>query len=529
MDENPTSLILRFRDLVTSPNQTIETHAVMCDKGFVWWGWWGKSKETVPTATMLNLAKSAENSGLDILLFDSGYKKIYTAVCTKILWDNLLKRIKSPYANRTPLYYRDQKYLLWFKLEKLNRIPSDISILNNYTYVRVDEFFEDRTSRYLNFYGKQVSSAEELKQQDRSVWFVRPYDKKDPTNEIELLDSRIFRPNDFPAEYMQSESLRLLWLSDIHCCDKHHNFPRHASVHEKSLSLALEHAFKTHGIDDIAGVIVSGDSTWSASESEFGQASELFHSIMSWSKLQPYSFGICPGNHDIAFSTDPSNKMQAVTRAKNEARKNYESFYKNMFYHPPNEYLCCSRKFLLGNTVPVELVFLNSSLLDQKRNHFQGHGFVGQQQLELVSSKMEWEKDRLRRPFRIALLHHHMIPVTYREEPIDGRLYSVALDAEAIARWVAANKIDLVLHGHMHQPFYTKIERPLSFKTRHPNHAFHVAALGSTGVKTDHLGEIKYNTFAVLDFSKKFCELSFYTVDKINPSNRLASFEINGT
>jgi hypothetical protein len=44
-----TSLILRFRDLSTSPGETLARHQAIIEKnGHVWWGWWNKQGETVP-------------------------------------------------------------------------------------------------------------------------------------------------------------------------------------------------------------------------------------------------------------------------------------------------------------------------------------------------------------------------------------------------------------------------------------------------------------------------------------------------
>lgn len=43
------TVILRFRDLVTENNVTIDRHKDMIDKkGYVWWGWWNKGNEKLP-------------------------------------------------------------------------------------------------------------------------------------------------------------------------------------------------------------------------------------------------------------------------------------------------------------------------------------------------------------------------------------------------------------------------------------------------------------------------------------------------
>ena len=44
-----TTMVLRFRDLVTAPGDTIQEHYDVSQKeGFVWWGWWSKAGERIP-------------------------------------------------------------------------------------------------------------------------------------------------------------------------------------------------------------------------------------------------------------------------------------------------------------------------------------------------------------------------------------------------------------------------------------------------------------------------------------------------
>ena len=78
------------------------------------------------------------------------------------------------------------------------------------------------------------------------------------------------------------------------------------------------------------------------------------------------------------------------------------------------------RRFLLGGAVPVEIVCLNSSLLGQEPGVFQGHGFIGEDQLRHAAREVGWEANRdsgdadLPRAVRIAVVHHHLLPVIYR-------------------------------------------------------------------------------------------------------------------
>ena len=195
------TLILRFRDLVTPPDRTISNHAEIVNKqGYVWWGWWNKAGEHVPPKEIASLAKKAKSGeGLKLLLFDSGHLRLYTAHCKEIRWDNTGERLPSPDRTHTPSYYQDQSYLLWFKLDSIDTVPlpEPTEVLQHYSYLRVDDFFSEGPSHYGAFYGKQIRSTVELKQQDRSIWFVRDYAENDPTHDIELLDARKITPTHF--------------------------------------------------------------------------------------------------------------------------------------------------------------------------------------------------------------------------------------------------------------------------------------------------------------------------------------------
>src|SRR5262245_42724566 len=97
-----TSLILRFRDLVTPPGETLRRHRDLVElKGFVWWGWWNKFGERVP-ADLFRRLSAAE---FELLLFDSGTNQVVCARCSGIVWGED-GAIASPNADATPEYYK---------------------------------------------------------------------------------------------------------------------------------------------------------------------------------------------------------------------------------------------------------------------------------------------------------------------------------------------------------------------------------------------------------------------------------------
>ena len=203
-----TSMILRFRDLVTAPGQTIEMHhAISAKEGYVWWGWWSKFGETIPDEAMRHLKLLATSGGLDVFLLDSGRDQVFRTKCLDIEWKADHQRQRSPDPNNTPEYYRDRDYLMWFRLTNIETTLADPAILKLLTYTRVDGFFQQPPSRFSEFYGKQVSSTEELRQQDRTIWFVRPFRSGDPTHHVKLLDPRKLSPSHFPKEFIEKTSI----------------------------------------------------------------------------------------------------------------------------------------------------------------------------------------------------------------------------------------------------------------------------------------------------------------------------------
>jgi hypothetical protein len=526
MDEAKT-LILRFRDLVTAPGNTIRLHAeIRREKGYVWWGWWSKGGETVPLEVFSSLAKIARSDGgLELFLFDSGQTRLHRARCTEIHWERTAERAPSPEIEATPEYYREQRYLTWFRLSEVDEEPVEdaCSLLQGLAYVRVDGFFTSNASKYTPFYGKRIASPGELRQQDRSIWFVRDGRVGDRAHEIELLGSRQVEPAHFPEGYVQTMSTRLLWVSDLHFGK--HAFPLDSTPTGESLAIRITQALSSA---DLGGVLVSGDLTWQAEPGEYAQARSFLEGVASFARLENYQIAVCPGNHDVRFSIDPAAKGEEVTYASDAARGAYSDFYRDLFYQSPNEYLSCGRRFLLGGAVPVEIVSLNSSLLEQSPGLFQGHGFVGDPQLRNAAERMGWSASQTLVPFRILMVHHHLLPVTYRESPREGSLYSVVLDAEALSRWIVEHRIRLVLHGHMHDPFHACVSRHLSFDRLAETgmHSFHVCGLGSTGVAAEHLGESARNMFGVLEFSRESLEISYHSVHPVNPSGKLRTLTI---
>jgi Calcineurin-like phosphoesterase len=519
------TIILRFRDLVTEHGQTIQRHQEIANGGYVWWGWWRKRDETIAGDAFRNLARRAQAGGFEIYLMDSGQELLYRATCTEIRWDATYIKIKSPDITKTPEYYSTQTYLAWFQLKGITQVADPEVKLHKFTYLQVDEFFEHGKSSYTPFYGKRVYSVKELRQQDRTIWFLKDFENGEPTHEVSLLSSRSVAPVHFSTEYFESASRSLLWVSDVHFSGEgHHAFPLKPTHDTFDLAQRVVQNFGKPGPNnedtlDVAGVIISGDVTWRALPQEFEMAKEFLKKLSFSTPLQSDQIAVCPGNHDLEFSTDPADKVKPITIVGEGPRAAYSQFYEDLFYLRPNEFLSCGKRLLLGKAVPVDIVCLNSSWLQQLKDAFQGHGFIGQLQMKDAAKQMGWDVDsNAPHAYRIVVIHHHILPTTYSAAAESNYQYSVVLDAEALSRWVVEHRVGLVLHGHMHQPFCARVSRPLDVNNPQGGfHDFHVLGMGSSGVKGE-LGEINTNTVGFLRFEKDVVNVSVHSIHPTDPS-----------
>jgi hypothetical protein len=290
----------------------------------------------------------------------------------------------------------------------------------------------------------------------------------------------------------------------------------------------------------LAGVIASGDITWCADPLEFEKAHGLFFErLMSSYSLDARQVILCPGNHDIAFSDRPAEKHVPICRATMESEAAFRKFYEAMFGITPNEFLSSGRRVLVGGALPVDVVSLNSSLLQQHPDFttdpntsspmFQGQGFVGVSQLEDAAKQFRWNGDSYSpvRALRVVVLHHHVLPVAEAERAVAGGNYSMVLDAERLSRWLVRHRVDLVLHGHQHQPFSVTITRAELLDDKPPaRHTFRVLGMGSTGVAARHLGAIAKNTFGLLQFGPEAIDVTYHSLHPTNRSERLFSERI---
>ena len=501
------TIILRFRDLVTDPNGTIMKHKDIIDKeGYVWWAWWNKGNENLPIGEFSEFSTCTKSENTDIYLIDSGQEKVYKASCDGIeLKKN--EKMRSPEPEKTPEYYKEQEYFAWFKFKSI--VECDLSELHDYTYVQVDSLFGKSGPDYKKFYGKRVYDIHELIQQPRTVWFIRKQIESDPDYKIELLDANILEPEDFSTRYFETGSNSVLWLSDLHFGKT--DFVVSKNNKEDAVTLT-EHIRSLY--PETGGLFITGDITYAGKEGGFRDAKEFVNDLNRELSQPLLSKNIifCPGNHDFVRKEKMLGEGTPEKVAKNSVNsKAYRAFYKDIHALNPNQYLTCGKKLLMSSGRTVEIVALNSLILQQYKD-FDGHGFLSQEQLEFAAEQMGWNQIGKTSSVRIAMMHHNYLPTCLAENVDVKRASSVVYDAERLMEWLQKHNVKILLHGHKHQTIVSKVGRCLNSNTLNlgETNDIYVIGMGGTGAQNCE------NKFATIYFNPDNVTIELYKIYSSN-------------
>jgi len=499
-------LVIRIGDFGT--DDAISEHQDIIDKNdYAWGGWWAQSHEYLPdNLNIINTLKvTSQEKEIVLFLLNSETNKLYRVNVGDLRYSIEKKKIESPDKARTPEYYQNYPLLLWFKMTKISNPIKDRDI-NKYSYCDCLKEYKI-TDRYnSDIYNKKIiSSIAELSSQDRSLFFIRKSKNGDEEYKVSTLLTRGDKEN-IATNYKQINGNSIILLSDLHFSDdisKHafKNSKLKKDYDKKLLSQAVyETIINEYGeskAEDIAAAILAGDLTYRGTKTEFSEMKEFIIGLYNQYAMNMDQIIIVPGNHDINFG-DKEGETE-VDYAGFESKLNYIELYEDLYKVTPNDYLAIARKIILKNQLAIDIVGFNSNHLQQVEKRFQGMGFVGAEQIEMIEREMKWSKDSY--SYKILVLHHNIHPVEYIQKPEFDYAYSTCLDAGLLSSFITRNKINLVIHGHKHQEHFIEV----GYKTKdcREGELFYYNTLGLGSAGSTELGHGISNSIALLDFNER--------------------------
>lgn len=512
-------IALRFRDKAC--DDTIEEHKkIITAKGKVWWGWWAKNYEVV-NADIFNKINSLTSSGSSAIcyLINVNKAKFYEAKCSSIQYLNDGSFINCPEKECSPEYYNNSVGIkAWFCLKSIKEI-TDEEFLGKFSFFNTSEhIYVDRSDCVSLQQDNRADSVEVFAMQNTSIWFLRvrlPSDKSVPKATIKAWKDAKMSKTNFPKNFFRSKANKILLLSDLHF-GNHHLFDKDQTGRIRSLYDAITKIYDGDKKNSICALIVSGEFVWIPCQEEFDKAYNFLKDLMLYFSLNVEQVMIVPGNHDLRFS----DKSDVTVNDKVEitgiqSRLEYQMFYKKVYgtINSEEPAHCLCRRVMNANLYPIEIIGLDSNILQQKEDNFIGQGFIGLEQLDLVQREMELKKNELHHSYRILVLHHHLLPAFFQDELNTNKVYSTLLDYGRLAKFIKEYRVDLVIHGHHHDGSITEITYKKELdKPDDYDHSFGVVAVGSAGVKDENtinsIGEIEFRNDGSIEYVRKRISVS---------------------
>lgn len=320
---------------------------------------------------------------------------------------------------------------------------------------------------------------------------------------------------DDPVEALELK-LSLVHISDLHFGSNHYfdNLPistDHVPEADKpSLKKSLIESLKnSYGPADL--LAVTGDLTQTALTAEFKKAEDFIRAVAEnlsggvseWSKR----IAIIPGNHDVNW-----NMQKADPDARYAGFTSYIRFRNSLGLSIDNQ-VEPERLYEIHNLIDkwnCIIVGFNSCVLESPEDH---RGYIGESQIKNALDEINL-LCKEKKPLKIAMMHHHLIPVNSLESNTK-KPDAVLQDAAYVKSQFLENNFNIVLHGHRHQGHEELINQNGDNGPK-----LLIIGCGSTGINNNERGSqsMQYNRLSIQrkkDSNKVTVWISRYIFDTV--------------
>ena len=510
--------LFRYRDLLTT--DTLGEHRELIDEhGSCWWGWWQRPGEQPRQDAWDTLARHLQTTGsVRIGLFNSDPQKdteqIHWATLTKVIPPQVggsAPKLPDAETRLVPEYYRETPFSsAWMRLSEIDK-SAENEFFGRYAFAEAPRLRGISKLQSDRFVDKIVLDADELRTMDTTIWKVRP--QQDGDRQERILTAAAGLTGALSHQPVLLGGCRILHISDLHFAIKMRNEHRWAIINEHQTTLHERILSAVGEASGIGLVVLSGDITHIAAREEFYEAFRFIHGLLGALQLGPEHLVMVPGNHDIGWSRHEDDVWTydaPVEQADELAMAPFRLFYERVFRHPASPCLGMARRFVLPNGLTLEIGGLNSSGLKYGQNYLAGMGRLPDGAFDEIRTTLGWSEEpsaALR-----LLVHHHHLSATEDVLPAGEftRGFGMSVDAKQTLRKAARHGVQLVLHGHRHQPYLGAEQVYAELERTQPKYSLGRVGIvgggsaGSTSVTNDT------NFFNVLDLRTSGISLSVY-------------------
>jgi 3',5'-cyclic AMP phosphodiesterase CpdA len=297
---------------------------------------------------------------------------------------------------------------------------------------------------------------------------------------------------------LNDDDLVIVHLSDLHVSDqyKHRLTWTGGGLNPNEYSAGELIKEDLESLHLQAGAIVmSGDFVWSGGAIEFRRAKNVVEEITAALRV-PLEKVVCvPGNHDIEWSP---GKLSSTSYGRSVSRESYDEFLKALGKSSEGEidvvYVSSP-----SNRVKLQIVGMDSNQVEGPEAA--GIGFVGRETLAAAREaiiRFSQETGDVSQKLSWLVIHHHIFPATSAcLGDAQKKVVSVMANASQVLDFANELRVEVILHGHEHQPSVTVARRwPLDVGSVFSPIAS--VGAGSFGAKREYLGPFSRNHYHIL-------------------------------
>ncbi len=474
--------------------RVIELHNEILDKdpnSYVWWGWWKKEHEPRRDDALAQLRGLLRTQGIvQVAFVNRKDEEYYRAEVDEVNFRTGGERSHAP-DERCPSLYRDRDpgCPAWLRVRRIDRITAD----------QYSAQFGDVPTGDPTFYEVRRENGK-LLAYPLSTWNMKSVDAPGDT---------------------------ILHLSDLHF-GLSHGFDQMEGRPADTISRARLLDRVQEAVDlarsSVGVVVVSGDLVSQSTTDDFFVAEDFLSELLSVLGLTREHLVVVPGNHDFK-TLDALASMPTMDYKHERAFRNFMKVFLD-WKGPEIERL---HHFRLASNEHVVFGALNSARL--RGHETKEYGYVGRhryaEMFDFMNSSLERGHIAAR---RIAVLHHHVLPVQELEVPRDGIPISLTVDSAELFGELQERGFDAILHGHQHRPFYFRGGRSV-FRTPTdialPTRSVMVIGNGASGAGGDALvPDFPFNCLGLHRFAGPDLQLGwFYFGPTMRPA-QLAAWEV---
>ncbi|RSH69227.1 metallophosphoesterase family protein [Stutzerimonas stutzeri] len=298
---------------------------------------------------------------------------------------------------------------------------------------------------------------------------------------------------------MESKSIKVAVISDLHIGDmaKGKDFSP-----EKTENASVENYLQEFSdfVDreklSADYLLVTGDISNKAKDSEFELASNLIEKIAQALNVNRKHIFFCPGNHDVNW---PAIKSQREAGASDDLvlKAKYLNLLKPGLIFSDNQAHGAGRfddapYFVIWKLGDINVFSLNSAIYDEpdKKPHC---GEIKSEQLTVLESLLDAHIDKSK--LNIFILHHH--PKQYHDRTFQEGDKSGMINADGLLHLLSKKEIDFIVHGHKHIPRF-------DMEINSDGHPLWILCSGSFSSRLDdrYFGGVG-NFFHIIDFHSR--------------------------